>query len=83
MAALSVSSGAETQRLKRPGIHGVFPLLMGVSVLSKFDEAMLGEIDKLASDHSLCDQNSGDDVLIKEAVEPERHETNKIAHKDT
>ena len=58
-------SGAERQRLERPGLHGVVPVLMGVDVLYKIEEEMIGELDGLASDNGLWDQRRRDSVLSR------------------
>ena len=53
VSALGVSSGADRQRLRRLRLHGVVPVLVSVGVLSELEEAMLAELDRLASNHGL------------------------------
>ena len=55
VSALGVSSGAECQRLRRLRLHGVVPVLVSVGVLSELEEAMLAELDRLASNYGLRD----------------------------
>ena len=83
MAALDIPSGAERHSLGHLGIHGVFFVFMGVDVLSELDEAMFGELNGLAGNHGLWAKHSRDAVLVREAVDPERHGMNKIVHKGT
>ena len=82
VAALAVPSGAELQYLECLGFHLVFSALMGVDVLSKLEGAILGELNELASNHGLWYQNSRYPVLGREAVEPERHVIDNLAHED-
>ena len=55
---------------------------MGVDILSKIEEAILGEFDGLASYHGPWDLGSRDGVLGREDVDPERHIIDNIAHED-
>ena len=55
LSLLAIPSGVEHQCLKRPGLHGVIPVIMGVDVLSKLEEEMLVELYGLASYHGTCD----------------------------
>ena len=52
VASLYITSWEEHQRLKCLGLHGFVPVFMGVDLLSKIKEAMLGELDGLAG--NLC-----------------------------
>ena len=83
VATLDVPSGAERQRLERPGLHGVVPVLMGVEVFSKSEESTIDELDGLDSNHGSWDQRSGDAVLGREAIDPERHNIDDLTHTDT
>ena len=56
---------------------------MGVDVLSELDEAMFGELNGLAVNHGLWAKHSRDAVLVREAVDPERHGISNLAHEDT
>ena len=51
VAALAVTSWEDRHRLKCMGLHGFVPDFMGVDVLSKLKEAMLGEINGLAGNY--------------------------------
>ena len=56
---------------------------MGVDLLSELDEAMLGELNGLASYHGLWGQLSGYAVLIRGSVDPERRGIYELAHEET
>ena len=55
VATVDVTRGTELQRLKRPGLHGVFPVLVSLDVLSELKETMLAELDGLAINDSFQD----------------------------
>ena len=80
---MDIPSWAELQRLNCPGLHGVVPVFMGVNVLSKLEEAMFGELGRLAGNHGSQAKRSRDAVLGRGAVEPESQGINKIMHEDT
>ena len=55
MATLDVTGGAKRQHLEHLGLHGVVPVLVSVDVLSKIEEVMLAELDRVASNDGLQD----------------------------
>ena len=83
VASLAVPSGAERQCLEGLGLHGFPPVFAGVDILSKLKGAMLGELDRLVSNHGSQAKRSIYAIFGGEAVDPERHGINKIAHEDT
>ena len=83
VAALAVPSGEDRQRLECPVTHAVVPVHMGVEVFSKIEESMIGELNGLASNHGSWAQRSGDAVLGREAIDPERHNIDDLTHTDT
>ena len=56
---------------------------MGLNVLSKLKEAMLGELDGLDVNHGSQAKRRRDTILGGEAVYPERHSINNLAPEDT
>ena len=56
VAALAITSWEECHCLKCMGLHGFVPVFMGVDVLSKLKEEMLGEINGLAGNHGSQDK---------------------------
>ena len=71
LATLDIPSGEKSQFLKRPGIHEVFHVFMGVDVLSELEEAMFSELDGLAGNHGSWAKSIRDTVLGREAADPE------------
>ena len=70
VAALTITSVVELQRLDRPGLHEFYPIVMGVGILSTLEEAMFGELDGLGGNHGLRSKCSRNAVLDRESVEP-------------
>ena len=83
VAALDTPSGEERQRLDRMGLHGVLPIFMGVDVLSKIKEAIIGELNGLDGNHVSRVKRRRDAILNREAVDPERYGINNLVHKYT
>ena len=83
VTAFDIPSGAERRRLKSLIIHVVFPIFMSVYVLSKLKEAMFCELDRLDVNNGSWDKRCIDAVLLGEAVDPELHGINDLAHEDT
>ena len=53
VSALAVPGRSERQRLERPGICRVVPVLVCVNLLSRLEEEMFSELDRLASNDGL------------------------------
>ena len=70
-AALAIPSGVELQRIERLELHGVIHVLFRVDILYKIKEAMLAELDRLASNDGSWDYRSRDVILVRDTVEPE------------
>ena len=68
---MDVSGRGERQRLERLELHGVIHVLFRVDILYKIKEAMLAELDRLASNDGSWDYRSIDVILVKDTVEPE------------
>ena len=83
VAVLAITSGEEQQRLEHLELHGFLPVFMGVDILSKLKEAMLGKLDVLYGNYDSRAKRSRNAILGMESVDPERHGINNLAHKGT
>ena len=83
MDALAIPIREELQRLENPVPHGVVPVFMGVDVLSKIEEEMFGELNRLACNHGSRAKRNRYVVLSRESVDPKRHGIYKLTHEET
>ena len=82
-AALAIPSGVELQRIERLELHGVIHVLFRVDILYKIKEAMLAELDRLASNDGSWDYRIRDTILGRETVGPESYRIDNLAYEDS